>query len=965
MKLAKKIIGIAIITVMFVNPFLTEQLFAVESSSLEEFSITIDKQVIVAGEIVSITVTDSNLSDTKLFIPITNDIELIQSEKNLGLVHYDTEKSQLVIDWGNAVLENNHINIEMRVGSAGEYSFKAFAIREEATVESQGAYLLVNPEDVVESSSDEDTGMNIEIEDNAEVLDTNKVEENSIFETKITGTWGTSEWSFEEASGVVTIGTGAIGMSRTAPWNTNEDTKIDYKKIKKIEFVEAVIAPTNCTSLFNVIVDGQTVEWTELENIEGLSNLNTSNVENMRSMFYGLRNLMNPDVSSFETKRVVDMNSMFGGASSIDILDVSQFETSQVENMGHMFSGLKVSELNVSSWDTGRVKNMEYMFNGLSNLRELDVSGFKTGQVTKMESMFSGLSSLSNLDVSKFDTKQVDDMYGMFAGVKNVRALDLSSFNTNKVWDMDSMFLYMNLERLTLGNDFRFIGEAGLPVPIAVNETDIVTGKWTSEDQKLEGYSPKDFMANYGTGNLTSGTYVAEVASLSVVAKDADILLGTNIANVNVNDFIKSVKLGVDELPPEEYEAIFVKSPATDKIGRYEVNVKVTLKNYPSKSEEIATNANILWGSTILSTANAMDVELGGRVDTSVSLLHDERGPYLNANQGNGFYEGTTHIVSRPRFSIYRNDTSNGILNADYETVLQLQSDLAERWNMEFDNVTLAYGDVMVYSVNRYDVASLNHNGKNTWISRDNFISRETQGYNEAFYELTTIGYRLLRINQLKVNNSNKVSINTTKEEMNDNIAEYITIPSTIASPENFRMEFESVDTETSGKKTSLIKVHEKLLSGGEFMTTYPVEYEVYPEVLGFYDVPEIITFNEGKIANTTKEIKRKESDWKIVVQDTRKNKGDWRLTAQLLTHFRNSQDNILEDILLYRKEGKKDKIISDVPEEVFDGGKDTLVFTDIKWSDEEGLLLKIAPGIAKLGSYQGEIEWNLISAPV
>ncbi|MBO1089639.1 immunoglobulin-like domain-containing protein, partial [Enterococcus hirae] len=40
---------------------------------------------------------------------------------------------------------------------------------------------------------------------------------------------------------------------------------------------------------------------------------------------------------------------------------------------------------------------------------------------------------------------------------------------------------------------------------------DQLTGNWIREDGQSKGYSPADFMTNYGTGDLTAGTYVAEL----------------------------------------------------------------------------------------------------------------------------------------------------------------------------------------------------------------------------------------------------------------------------------------------------------------------------------------------------------------------------------------------------------------------------------------------------------------------
>ncbi|MDO4903857.1 MAG: BspA family leucine-rich repeat surface protein, partial [Limosilactobacillus sp.] len=139
-----------------------------------------------------------------------------------------------------------------------------------------------------------------------------------------------------------------------------------------------------------------------------LSHFDTSNVTNMRLMFYGLSGLQKLNVSGFNTSKVTDMTRMFGELPQIRELDVSRFDTSNVTSMFGMFESD-------------------------GNLQSLDVSGFNTSKVTTMENMFYQDGSLAHLDVSHFDTSNVTSMKYMFTGMSNLEALDVSGFNTSKV----------------------------------------------------------------------------------------------------------------------------------------------------------------------------------------------------------------------------------------------------------------------------------------------------------------------------------------------------------------------------------------------------------------------------------------------------------------------------------------------------------------------------------------------------
>ena len=178
-----------------------------------------------------------------------------------------------------------------------------------------------------------------------------------------------------------------------------------------------------------------------LKQIEGLEFLNTSEVTNMREMFYRCSGLTSLDVSHFNTQNVTDMYGMFYRCSGLTSLDVSHFNTQNVTDMYGMFLGCSgLTSLDVSHFNTQNVTEMQGMFLGCSGLTSLDVSHFNTQNVTNMGEMFSGCSGLTSLDLSHFNTQNVTKMSGMFSDCSGLTSLDLSHFNTPKITDMGYMF---------------------------------------------------------------------------------------------------------------------------------------------------------------------------------------------------------------------------------------------------------------------------------------------------------------------------------------------------------------------------------------------------------------------------------------------------------------------------------------------------------------------------------------------
>ena len=182
-------------------------------------------------------------------------------------------------------------------------------------------------------------------------------------------------------------------------------------------FTEA--RPTSTASWF----DG----FENLQSIEGIANLNTSNVTDMNCMFRGCTALASLNVSNFDTGNVTNMVAMFQNLSSLASLDVSHFDTSNVTDMAWMFDGCSaLTSLDLSNFNTSKVTDMGIMFHGCIALASVIVSNFDTGNVTTMEAMFQDCSSLISLDLRHFDTSNVTTMAWMFDGCSSLGTILVS-----------------------------------------------------------------------------------------------------------------------------------------------------------------------------------------------------------------------------------------------------------------------------------------------------------------------------------------------------------------------------------------------------------------------------------------------------------------------------------------------------------------------------------------------------------
>lgn len=254
-----------------------------------------------------------------------------------------------------------------------------------------------------------------------------------------------------------------LGYGNYPNWDTHA------AEIKKVVFKAGFRDETHtrCSKWFS--------GCTNLTSIEGIENLNTSNVKYM--------------------------NEMFGQCSNLETLDLSHFNTEKVGNMSNMFNGCtKLRDLNISSFNTENVTNMYGMFYGCSSLETLDLSHFNTRYVRKdgMNYMFNGCSSLSSLDVSNFTTDKYQmSLDAMFQGCSSLQTLDLSSFNTRLAGSVNYLFDGCSaLQTIYVSEDFI--------IPYRVKSSNmfrdchLLKGAISFEPSKIN-----ETYANYGLGYLT------------------------------------------------------------------------------------------------------------------------------------------------------------------------------------------------------------------------------------------------------------------------------------------------------------------------------------------------------------------------------------------------------------------------------------------------------------------------------
>lgn len=309
---------------------------------------------------------------------------------------------------------------------------------------------------------------------------------------------------FNSETGVMKIGyssvlpQGAIEIDTYKDWNVwewmaEEITKPENVKRVVIDESFSNFGPYSCNKWFYFCCN--------LTEIEGLSNINTSTVEDLSYMFSGCRNLTSLDLSSFDTKNVYSMTEMFLYCFRLKTIFVSdKWNTNKVNNRYRdIFKGCYVlyggkgthcessdikyacidkdgtpgylTQVNTTPFKgpfgygvfTESTGNLRIGFGkslpeGAQEISLHSKLGSDIVEQSKVKRIYieksfadykpfscqSWFSSYSNVTefvgLNNINTEMVTDMQGMFYGCSNIKYLDLSSFDTKNVTSMLRMF---------------------------------------------------------------------------------------------------------------------------------------------------------------------------------------------------------------------------------------------------------------------------------------------------------------------------------------------------------------------------------------------------------------------------------------------------------------------------------------------------------------------------------------------
>ena len=169
-----------------------------------------------------------------------------------------------------------------------------------------------------------------------------------------------------------------------------------FRNCEKIEYIDF-----NLFKMYNVKkLKYLFFNCKKLSGIDGLENLNTSEVTSMKKMFYGCSKLrIIKNINGFKTKNVTNFIKMFKKCESLETFpDIENWDMGKAKKLNGMFKNCRQLTLlsDISKWNLVKATNMSQMFCCCVNLKKLpDFTKWELKNIRRLNKMFFGCPSLN------------------------------------------------------------------------------------------------------------------------------------------------------------------------------------------------------------------------------------------------------------------------------------------------------------------------------------------------------------------------------------------------------------------------------------------------------------------------------------------------------------------------------------------------------------------------------------------
>ncbi len=215
----------------------------------------------------------------------------------------------------------------------------------------------------------------------------------------------------------------------------------------------------------------------------------------------------------------------FQGMENLEEIDGLEYlNTSQVVNMKEAFSGCaRMKQIDVSGFDISHVTDLGLMFDGCTALASLDLSGFILSEGTNSESMLRNCSALKALELSEsFSTVAASACAGVGTASAPCLLFTPAAFNfgvtATDIFQWKSGFFRSAVKPSIYANDIIFYNGQTRGIPVCLENGDVRYGSFQFELTLPEGFdfeTKANGVVEYSLGNRFNSAVAVEAKILS------------------------------------------------------------------------------------------------------------------------------------------------------------------------------------------------------------------------------------------------------------------------------------------------------------------------------------------------------------------------------------------------------------------------------------------------------------------
>lgn len=245
-------------------------------------------------------------------------------------------------------------------------------------------------------------------------------------------------------------------------WNTHNVTNFAYmlyqtQHTKKVNMSNMDLSNVVDTSyMFAHCAAATDIYW---------DNVDTSHIMNMEGMFEGVGASSYTGLTqlhgTIDTSSCTNMAYMFKYARMNDLTNiVKNFNTSNVTNMRGMFyHGLNLLELDLSNWDVSNVTDMTEMFIDIVFLKTLNMEGWTPTSLRYADRMFQNCNNL-RVFTQWGPAPNIQSAESMFDSCFELREIDMTCFDGATIKNADRMFYCLQYIESIPCNGFTVVNPA-------------------------------------------------------------------------------------------------------------------------------------------------------------------------------------------------------------------------------------------------------------------------------------------------------------------------------------------------------------------------------------------------------------------------------------------------------------------------------------------------------------------------